>query len=154
MHLESDPDFFELFHKMKERNVLRLAKRFYTDLTERAETLAAEHGFPEMKMMYFGFLANLKPDGSTSKDLADCLKVSKQAISKMTQEIEQLGFIEFHPHATDGRASVIRLTEKGVLMLRTGLKVSEQIKAELAEKVGKKALDSMIDTLKILVENK
>lgn len=147
-----DTELYEMLQKMRERSIIRLTKLFFHSLTERAEVLATEHGLPEMKMVYFGFLANLSPDGTTSKDLAERLKVSKQAISKMTQEIEQLGFIAFHPHDTDGRASVIRLTEKGVLMLKTGISISEQIKEELKEKAGDASIETLIDTLKKCVE--
>ena len=152
MDTAASQEFYALYHKMRERNIIRLSKFFFMHLSGRVEALAAEHNMPEMKVHYFGFLYNLQPEGTTSRDLAEKLKVSKQAISKMTQEIHQLGYIEFHPHETDRRASVIRLTEKGMQMLRTGMQVSEQIKTELEEKVGKKNMDQMIETLKKVVD--
>lgn len=152
MKEEKEANIFELTQKMKDRNIIRLSKLFYMNLAERVEAKVAEHGFPEMKVHYFGFLANLQPGGTTSRDLANRLKVTKQAISKMTQEIEQLGFIEFFPHETDGRCSLIRLTKKGVSMLQAGLLVSEEIKADLETKIGKASMDHLVSTLKILVE--
>jgi DNA-binding MarR family transcriptional regulator len=154
MASESDLEHFGMLQKMRERSIIRLSKLFFVSLTERAEVLAREQGFPDMKMIYFGFMANLHPDGSTSKEIAERLHVSKQAISKLIQEIEQLGLIRLHPHETDRRASVIRLTDKGNEMLRAGLKISEQIKSEVAEKVGKKSMDAMIDTMKLWLEGK
>ncbi|MBN8677972.1 MAG: MarR family transcriptional regulator [Chitinophagales bacterium] len=154
MATESDLEQFGMLQKMRERSIIRLSKLFFISLTDRAEVLAREQGFPEMKMIYFGFMANLHPDGSTSKEISERMRVSKQAISKLIQEIEQLGFIELHPHQTDRRASVIRLTEKGNDLLNAGLKISEQIKLEVAEKVGKKSMDAMIDTMKLWLEGK
>jgi DNA-binding MarR family transcriptional regulator len=120
-------------------------------LNDRIEALAAQHNFPDLKVIHFGFLANLDAEGTTSRELTTCLHVTKQAVSKLTKEMENLGFIALKPHATDARSSVIHMTEKGQLLLKMGLTCSEQIKAELSQKVGKKAFEGLIDTLVLLV---
>ena len=152
MKQKFDPAFFELFQKTKERNLFRLTKRFNLLISQKLELKMAEHGFPGFKIVYYGFLANLDLNGTISSDLSARLCVTKQAISKMTKEIESLGFIKFFPHETDGRSSVIQLTEKGEELLVTGMTISQNIRQELVEIVGEPAIDQMISTLKLILD--
>lgn len=144
-------DFFENYQRIRKRNVMRLHKLWTRYLFERAEQLAVERGFADFKTVYMGFVANLGPNGTTSSELATKLCVTKQAISKLTKEIEALGYIEFHAHETDGRVSVIQLTEKGERLLEASLAVSEILKKEMVDLVGEADVEHLIDTLQKLV---
>lgn len=145
-------EFFEEYQRIKKRNVMRLLKLSMRYLGERAEELAREQGFSDFKIIYMGFVANLDPKGTTSSELAAKLSVTKQAISKLTKEIETHGFIEFRAHETDGRSSVIHLTEKGKHLLETSLQVSKILKEEMVEIAGEENIESLTNTLRMIVD--
>ncbi|MCC6726649.1 MAG: winged helix-turn-helix transcriptional regulator [Saprospiraceae bacterium] len=152
MERKLSPEFFEMYGQMKRRNVFRVIIRYGKYMAARAEAIAHEHGYPNFKLMYMGFLANVDPNGSTASELARCIHVTKQAMSKMVKEIEREGYVEFRPHENDGRASVIHLTPRGEDLLRLGVKISEELKSEMVAGVGEAHVEHLIDTLQTLME--
>src|SRR4051812_44332856 len=61
-----------------------------------------------------GFISRAIQDGSpTPSELAVRLGVSKQAVGKVLDEMEQRGFVERRPDPDDRRARRVRLTEHG-----------------------------------------
>lgn len=152
MKTKLSKEFFEMYAQMKRRNVFRVIIRYGKYMAAQAETIAREQGFTDFKIQYMGFLSNIDPNGSTASEIARCIHVTKQAMSKMVKEIERVGYIEFHPHENDGRAMVIHLTSKGEDLLKLGITISERLKAEMVELVGEADVEHLIDTLQRLNE--
>lgn len=152
MEREVSSEFFEMYRQMRRRNVFRVIIRYGKYLAARSEQIAAEKGFGYFKFRYMGFLSNIEPTGTTASELARCIHVTKQAMSKMVKEIEKEGFIVFKPHENDGRASVIHLTAKGEELLRLGVSISEQLKKEMVDIAGEADIEHLIDTLQKLNE--
>ena len=74
-----------------------------------------------------GILHHLSQQGrATSAELAAVVRVSPQAISLSTRELEELGFIERVPDATDRRRSWIVLTDSGRAKLQEEARTGEQ----------------------------
>jgi DNA-binding MarR family transcriptional regulator len=46
-------------------------------------------------------------------EIAATARLSKQATNDMLRELERLGYLERHSDPTDGRARIIRLTQRG-----------------------------------------
>lgn len=152
MDRKLSPEFFEMYQQMKQRNVFRVIIRYGKYMAARSEEIAAENGYPNFKFRYMGFLANIDPNGTIASDLARCINVTKQAMSKMVKEIEREGYIEFKPHESDGRASVIHLTPEGEDLLRLGVTISEKLKSEMVEMAGEENVEHLIDTLQLLLQ--
>ena len=149
----TSPTFLEMFGQMKRRNVFRVIVRYGKYMAARAESIAAEQGYTNFKITYMAFLSNIDPNGTTASELARCIQVTKQAMSKMVKEIQREGYIQFLPHKNDGRASVIHLTTRGEDLLRLGVKISEQLKNEMVQVVGDQNVEHLIDTMQALIEN-
>jgi DNA-binding MarR family transcriptional regulator len=152
MKQASDLEFFDMFDRMRQRNVSRVILRYSKYMLARIEQLSAEYGYPELKPQYMSLLANIGPHGAMSSELARCIWISKQAISKMLKEVEAHGFITYRPHESDGRAMMIHLTERGRGLLATSIKISEQIKAEMKAVAGEENIEHLIDTMNKLLE--
>ena len=56
---------------------------------------------------------NIEPDGSRLTDLAERAHMTKQSVGEVTTELERRGYLERVPDPGDGRAKIIRLTERG-----------------------------------------
>jgi DNA-binding MarR family transcriptional regulator len=108
------------------------ARALADDLNAR---LALE-GFPEMRAG-FGFMFRAIQDGEpTPTELAVRLGVSKQAVGKVLDEMEQRGFVERRLDPADRRARRVRLTPHGRAASQTAFRLSDEIEADLGARVG------------------
>ena len=82
----------------------------------------------------FGFI-DLE-NGSRLTDLADRSRLTKQAVGEAVVELESKGYVERVPDPEDGRAKIIRLTERGRQACLTGRRLFAEIEAEWAERYG------------------
>jgi DNA-binding MarR family transcriptional regulator len=112
--------------------LLLAARAFADDLHTR---LAAE-GFPSMRAG-FGFMFRAIQGGQpTPGELATRLGVSKQAVGKVLDEMEQRGFVERRLDPVDRRVRRVRLTEHGRAASQTAIRLGAEIEAGLRDRVG------------------
>ena len=83
--------------------------------------------------------------------LADLLGVSKQAASRLADEVEAAGFVERVTDPGDRRSRRLRLTAKGARVRAVALATSERLEQELAEAVGAQAVAGCRTTLMALL---
>ena len=62
--------------------------------------------------------------------------MTKQAVGEAVTELERLGYAERVPDPTDGRAKIIKLTDRGVEACLTGRRIFAEIEREWAEELG------------------
>jgi DNA-binding MarR family transcriptional regulator len=101
----------------------------------------ADAGFEDVREGHgcvFGFV-DLE-NGSRLTDLAERARLTKQAVGEAVAELEQLGYIERVPDPEDGRAKIIRLTERGKDAARMGRRLFAEIEAEWAERFGEERI--------------
>src|SRR5215203_589681 len=89
----------------------------------------------------FGFI-DLE-HGSRLTDLADASALTKQAVGETVAELERLGYVERVPDPHDGRAKIIRLTDRGRAACLTGRRVFAEIEQQWAEQVGEDLVASL-----------
>src|SRR5690349_23805618 len=73
----------------------------------------SEQGYNDFKMAYMPVLMNIKPEGTNNNELAKLARVSKQAMSKVARELQDLGYIKTKSDANDKRITIFMLTERG-----------------------------------------
>ena len=56
---------------------------------------------------------NIDPEGSRLTELAERARMTKQSVGEVATDLEQRGYVERVPDPADGRAKIIRLTERG-----------------------------------------
>lgn len=93
-------------------------------------------GAPGLRTAHMQVLPHLDLEGTRATEIARRMGITKQAVGELLDEIEQFGVIERVPDPTDGRARIVRFTERGRTGLLVGLGVLAEIEAELAERVG------------------
>jgi DNA-binding MarR family transcriptional regulator len=124
------------------------ARALADDLNAR---LAAE-GFPEMRAG-FGFMFRAIQDGEpTPTELGTRLGVSKQAVGKVLEEMEQRGFVERRLDPADRRARRVRLTPHGRAASQTAIRLSGEIEADLRARVGTEQVTALRSALLAYVE--
>jgi DNA-binding MarR family transcriptional regulator len=85
--------------------------------------------------------------GSRLTELAEGSGLTKQAVGEAVTDLERLGYVERAPDAADGRAKLIRLTERGLAASQTAERLFAEIEAEWAERVGEQEMALLRETL-------
>jgi DNA-binding MarR family transcriptional regulator len=97
----------------------------------------AEAGHPDIREGHgcvFGFIDI--EQGSRLTDLAASAGLTKQAVGEAVTELERLGYVKRVPDPQDGRAKIIKLTERGMDAVIKGRRIFAGIEREWAEQIG------------------
>lgn len=90
----------------------------------------------------------LREGGLRLTELAERAHTSKQAMSYTVNRLEAAGYVERVPDPADGRAKVIRLTQRGWEVRRVADKIIENMEAECARRLGGRRMRQFEDLMK------
>lgn len=94
--------------------LVRLLREFRRELIEPAP----EGGYPDLRPPHLHIFGNLDVTGIRLTALADRAQLSLAAASELVNELQDLGYLERKPDATDRRAKLIVPTPRGRQALR------------------------------------
>jgi DNA-binding MarR family transcriptional regulator len=94
----------------------------------------------------FGFID--RGGGVRLTALADRSGLTKQAVGEAVADLERLGYVERVPDPSDGRAKIIRLTERGGQVAAAAEEIFADIERRFAAEVGDERLVEFRDTLR------
>jgi DNA-binding MarR family transcriptional regulator len=89
----------------------------------------ARSGFADITAGHGVVLRNLGDDGARPSELAARAQLTRQAITKVVDDLERLDLVRRDPDPEDGRGVVVRYTDRG----RAGLAVARDRMRELEE---------------------
>ncbi len=72
----------------------------------------------------------LSPQGVRLTQMAERLQTSKQALSKLIDDLERIGYLCRIPDDGDGRAKMVMLTDSGRALVRDGAKIRDALEAQ------------------------
>jgi DNA-binding MarR family transcriptional regulator len=93
-------------------------------------------GHPQIRNAHGCVFRYIDVDGSRLTDLATQSGVTKQAVGEFVDELQALGYVERVPDPMDGRAKIIRMTERGRDARRAALRIFDDIEREWGERFG------------------
>lgn len=130
------------------RSALELTRYF------EAETLRRLHarGHTTLTMGQKRVMPHLPVVGVRLTTLATRAGMSKQAMMKLVDGLEVQGYLERAADPRDGRAKIVRFTDRGRQLLDDGLAVIEEIEAELNEALGERRFKRLRADMAALVE--
>ena len=139
----SRPPFIALLDHAHDEFVQELARRVAT--TEYSD-IRVTHG------CVFG---NIDPErGSRLTELAERAHMTKQSVGEVATDLEQRGYVERVPDPVDGRAKIIRLTERGHEALVTGRGLIDDIERDWAERFGEERIAALRDALEAVTADR
>jgi DNA-binding MarR family transcriptional regulator len=115
-----------------------------------SEALEAR-GYADFKIAYIPFIMNIDPEGTNNNDLAKRAKVTKQAMSKVAKDLQELGYIESKIDKRDKRSTIFILTDKGKKFVIEARLCVKSLMDEYRDSIGKK-FDTMLETMIQLIE--
>ena len=90
----------------------------------------------------------LREGGLRLTELAERAHTSKQAMNYTVNRLEEAGYVERVPDPTDGRAKVIRLTQRGWEVRRVADEIIASMEEECARHLGRRRMRQFEDLMK------
>jgi MarR family transcriptional regulator for hemolysin len=115
----------------------------------RANALFRGRGYTAAQRAHLYVLA-AKPSGLTQAELATALRISEASLSRRIKLSIQEGLVSRHQYHGDGRANLIRLEPKGLVVLNTSDRVARADRTLLLAGVADEELAITARVLKIL----
>jgi DNA-binding MarR family transcriptional regulator len=128
-----------------------LASRLLFSLQEELFEELAAAGYDDLHPRHGAVLAYLDEDGVRATELARLSGRHKQVIGRLTDELEELGYLERRPDPQDRRAKLIFPTQRGLEQVRLGDQIVADIEARHAKEVGAKTYAQFRDVLRGVV---
>ncbi|KGE18441.1 MarR family winged helix-turn-helix transcriptional regulator [Paenibacillus wynnii] len=138
----------EVFSDLDLTSLLSLS--FSTSINELHDRLC-ELGFGDIRPVHGFMLKYITPDGASGIELAEYLGITKQAVSKMVDYLENNGYVIRKTHPTDKRGKIVVLTERGWLVVKAKEKILTEIEQRWLEKIGTERLQMLKEDLTKLV---
>ncbi len=104
-------------------------------------------GLTDVRPSHGCVFGTIDPQGSRLTDLAQRANMTKQSVGEATSDLEQLGYVERVPDPNDGRAKIIRLTERGREAQAVGRLLIADIEREWAQRYGEERVADLRDVL-------
>jgi DNA-binding MarR family transcriptional regulator len=120
------------------------------EIGQRVAAVLAEQGFTDYRPTYQMVFQWCKPEGSRLTELAERAGVTKQSMGEIIDVLEQRGYVERIPDPTDGRAILIRRTERGWKINQVAREVVEQLQQEWAQALGEDQFAQLLHSLRRL----
>ena len=120
--------------------------QFVDDLAARV----ADTEFSDIRVTHGCVFGNIDPEGSRLTDLAERARMTKQSVGEVTTDLEQRGYVERVPDPADGRAKIIRLTERGHEAQTLGFELIAEIEREWGERIGEERVAALRDALEAI----
>ena len=130
----------------------RLLALAYRQIIDDLHVRLASQGYDDVRPAFGYVLLALREQPTTATDIALLLGVTKQAASKLVDEMEQGGYIERETHSEDARAKKIGLTARGRRFLAVVESIYEDLEEEWARVTSRKRVEAMRNDLQRVVE--
>jgi DNA-binding MarR family transcriptional regulator len=112
-----------------------------------------EAGYPGMRKAHGAVWRFVDLErGSRLTELAERAGLSRQAVGEIADDLERLGYVERVPDPSDGRAKLIRPTERGRVAWERGVEILADIERGWAERYGERRVAMLRETLERILE--
>jgi DNA-binding MarR family transcriptional regulator len=119
---------------------------FSDELSKRVEAA----GFTDIRPGHGCVFGTIDPQGSRLTDLAQRANMTKQSVGEATSDLEQHGYLERVPDPNDGRAKIIRLTQRGREAQAIGRQLIDDIEREWTQRYGEERVVALREALEAI----
>lgn len=118
-----------------------------TVINQRVWQESERRGFTDISAAHLVALQSLAPEGMRLTALAARAGMAKQSMGYLVHELERAGYLERVPDPADGRAKIIKRTERGWAFQRLAGEVVRQVEEEWVALLGEADVNLMKDIL-------
>jgi DNA-binding MarR family transcriptional regulator len=131
-------------------SMIRLLDAAYDGFREELSRRVADTDFRDIRITHGCVFGNIDPAGSRLTDLAERAHMTKQSVGEVVTDLGRLGYLERVPDPADGRAKIIRLTERGREAQALGREIIDEIEQEWAERFGAERVAALREALEMI----
>ena len=124
----------------------------YRALETRVFDAVAAAGFDDLTMAQARVLQRIGPNGTRLTELAEAAQVTKQTAGFLVDQLERAGYVERVPDPADGRARLVRITDKAAEAIPIADEEITRIEAEWSSHLGARRMANLRDALTRLRE--
>lgn len=119
-------------------------------LEARAYDAAVAAGASDLTPTQARLMAQIDPDGTRVVTLAARARTTKQSATSLVDQLERAGYVERVPDPADGRAKLVRLTDRArTIAVAANAEVSRAL-AEWQEHLGSPRMRELEETMRML----
>lgn len=119
-------------------------------MNELVSEALAQRGFPDFRTAHGAIGQHIGDRGSRVTELAQLAQVSKPTVVYLVNDLERLGYVERVPDPADGRAKLVRLTERGRRAQEAAREIVAQIEHDWSEVLGRRDFAALRELLQRL----
>jgi DNA-binding MarR family transcriptional regulator len=133
----------------QQENIGRLLLRAQRDFDAELNARLRERGYPDVRLAHSALFAQIDPEGTRSSELAERAGITKQGMGQLVADLEKKGYVERVEDPADGRAKLVRLTNKGRRHVRDAREIIGEIEEAYALRLG----EGRLETLRAILED-
>ena len=130
--------------------MIRLLDAAFDRFREELARRVAETDYGDIRVTHGCVFGNIDPEGSRLTELAERAHMTKQSVGEVVTELGQLGYLERAPDPADGRAKIIRLTERGRAAQALGRGLIDEIEQDWADRFGEDRVAALREALEMI----
>jgi DNA-binding MarR family transcriptional regulator len=104
-------------------------------------------GFDDLGRAHVRLFRYPTAEGLRPSELAERLQLSKQSVNDLLRDLEARGYLALAPDPADGRARVVRLTDRGRALEGASYEGAEAAQQLIADRLGARRFAQMRDAL-------
>ena len=109
-------------------------------MNERLLERVAAAGFSDIRIAHTAVFQHVLDTGSRITELAERAQLTKPTVVYLVNDLEAMGYAERVPDPADGRAKLVRLTERGRAAREAGRAAVVEIETEWGAALGEKRI--------------
>ncbi|MEV5708919.1 MarR family winged helix-turn-helix transcriptional regulator [Actinoallomurus sp. NPDC052274] len=122
----------------------------FRTLIDELHAELARQGHPHMRPAHGFAMQAIGPHGTSASVVGRRLGVSKQAVGKTIDRLEELGYAERVNDPADARRKIVRLTPRGIDALTRSAMIFDGLRARWAATLGAGRLADLEDALRMV----
>ena len=137
--------------KKEQLNFAQLLRMPFQALVSELHVQLAAKGYPDIPAAHTIVFALVDTQGIRLSELARRAQLTKQLVNYLVTAVEERGYVERVPDPSDGRAKIVRLTERGQQAAQVGSEIIEGIEHEWAASLDPEDMHELRSLLERLV---
>lgn len=109
-------------------------------------------GFDDLQPAHLAVFQNIEAEGSRTTQLAAKAQITKQSMGYLVDHLEERGYVRRELDPLDGRAKLVRMTERGWQVMDAAFAIVDDLEAEWAAQLGEQRYQQLREGLGELFE--